>query len=663
MSLSVCRWTIGLLLILASLATAQGPRPNILVIVSDDHRADVLGCAGHPIIRTPSIDRLAAEGTRFSNAFVTTSICAASRATILTGLVERTHRYTFGTPPLSESMVDRSYPALLKAAGYRTGFVGKFGVRIAGGEATRERMFDWFVQLSRTPYVKTLPDGTTRHVTDITGDRAIEFLRTVPADVPFCLSVSFNAGHAEDGDLENQYPYPETEEGLYADARMPRPRLDGGAYFERQPPFLRESMNRDRYVWRWDTPEKYDRNMRHYLRLLTGMDRNVGRIMEELRRLGLDERTVVIFIGDNGYYMGERGFAGKWSHYDESLRVPLVIRDPRVGEGGRVADPIALNLDVAPTVLDLGGVEAAETQGRSLVVLLSGAPPEDWRTGFFCEHLMRHARIPRWEGFRTGRFKYAHYLDEAGPAEFLYDFEADPDELVNLAASPDHRERLRSMRDITRREADRYARAGDPLPRVLLLGDSISMGYHRFAEAELIGEAVVVRPAENCEGTTKGVAKIDEWLRLDGGGFDVIHVNFGLHDLKHVHPDGTNSNDPADARQAEPEVYVRQLRAIIEQLEETGAEVVFATTTPYPGGVRPFRAPEDAALYNEIARAIMAEHGVAIDDLHAVVDGRLEELQRPANVHFTEAGSRVLGEAVAEAVREALVRRKESGGP
>ena len=171
-------------------------RPNVIFFLSDDHRADLLGCAGHPILKTPVIDRLAAGGVRFENAFVTTSICAASRATFLTGQWERSHKYTFGTPPLAGELIDNSYPALLRKAGYRTGFVGKFGVSVMRGATAK--MFDSFAPLNRNPYFKKQPNGTERHLTEIAGDRAIEFLEGCSKDAPFCLSVSFNAAHAEE---------------------------------------------------------------------------------------------------------------------------------------------------------------------------------------------------------------------------------------------------------------------------------------------------------------------------------------------------------------------------------------------------------------------------------------------------------------------------------
>ncbi|MDG2020604.1 MAG: sulfatase-like hydrolase/transferase [Phycisphaerales bacterium] len=643
-------------LIPMSPAVADDPKsPNVILFVSDDHRADVLGCAGHPIVQTPNIDRLAAKGVRFENAFVTTSICAASRASILTGLPERSHQFTFGRPPLSAALAESTYPAILRDSGYHTAFIGKLGISISGGRASIDAMFDEFTPLSRSPYFKTLQDGTSRHVTDITGDEAVAFIRRQSKEKPFCLSVSFNAGHAEDGDLEDHYPPPSDEAGLHAGVTMPRPRLDDASIFEAQPPFLRKSMNRDRYHWRWDEPEKYDRNLRGYFQMLASLDRNIGRVLEALELRGLAEDTIVIFIGDNGYYMGERGFAGKWSHYEESLRVPLVVFDPRLpkSSAGRVLTETALNIDLAPTILDVAGAGTTGS-GTSLAGAMrdEGGPA---RTGFFCEHGMKHPRIPRWEGYRTDRFKYVRYLDQPEDAEFLHDLQADPDELVNLATDPDRAELLERLRNACDEAVSKAVDRAAPLPRVLLLGDSISMGYHASVVAGLDDEATVVRPDENCEGTTKGIRRIADWLELDGGDFDVVHFNFGLHDLKRVDADRRNSDDPSDPPQADIETYERNLRSIARTILASGATPVFCTTTPVPeGGVRPHRDPADVDLYNRIARTVMAELGIRVNDLHSFAAERLEDIQRPVNVHFNRPGSIALGGRVTGNIRKTL---------
>ncbi|HUT12940.1 MAG TPA: sulfatase [Thermoguttaceae bacterium] len=446
--------TIPFVLFFGALAAAMflgtkavaADRPNVIFFLSDDQRADFLGCAGHPILQTPTIDKLAAAGVRFENAFVTTSICAASRATIFTCQWERTHGFTFGTPPIPEPASDNSYPAVLRRAGYRTGFVGKFGVAVPQG--AREKMFDVFVPLNRSPYFKKQPDGSLRHVTEIAGDRAVEFLRGCEADRPFCLSVSFNAAHAEDGDKVNHYPWPKAVDGLYEDVTIPPPKVSID-FWKQLPPFFHDSMHRDRWFWRWDTPEKYQKNVKAYYRMITGLDRVMGRVLDELDQLGRAENTVVIFCGDNGYYKGSRGFAGKWSHFEESLRVPLVIYDPRLPQDqrGRVLKPMALNVDVPATIVDLAGLPLPATyQGRSLMPLVRGRQPDDWRTDFFCEHLMNNAKIPKYEGVRGERYVYARYFEHPDDGEFLHDLEVDPDQLKNFVADPAYREVLDRMR-------------------------------------------------------------------------------------------------------------------------------------------------------------------------------------------------------------------------
>jgi arylsulfatase A-like enzyme len=427
-------------------ATAEQGPPNIIFFLSDDHRNDFLGCAGHPIVKTPTIDRMAKQGVRFENAFVTTSICAASRASILTGLWERTHQYTFGMPPIAKPFVHDSYPAVLRRAGYRTGFVGKFGVSVPA-EAKKE-MFDWFVPMGRNPYFKKQADGKLRHLTEITGEKAIEFLKENPKDRPFCLSVSFNAAHAEDSDKKNHYPWPKAEDGLYDNVTIPPP-LVSIDHWKTLPEFLQKSMHRDRWFWRWDTPEKYQKNVKAYYRMITGLDRVMGRVLDELRRLGLEKNTVVIFLGDNGYYKGSRGFAGKWSHFEESLRVPLVIYDPRLPENlrGRVLPQMALNVDIAPTIVALAGRKVPEVvQGRDLQPLVRGQEPSDWRKEFFCEHLFDNKSIPKWEGVRGERYVYARYFQNLPEGEFLHDLKEDPLQIKNLAKDPSSAKTLELMR-------------------------------------------------------------------------------------------------------------------------------------------------------------------------------------------------------------------------
>jgi arylsulfatase A-like enzyme len=453
-------------IVLCGITPAAPARPNILFILVDDQRNDELGCAGDALIRTPNIDRLAARGVRFENMFVTTSICAASRASIFTGLTERSHGFTFGTPPIRQADIVTSYPALLKKAGYRTGFFGKFGVNLEGAKRFQAAaaMFDRFERLHRSPFFKKQPDGSKRHVDEIVGDRAVAFLQSQPKDQPFCLSMSFNIAHAEDNDKRpgvGHFPWPMAVDGQYEESKMPLPRLRDPEIFNAMPGFMKKSLNRERYFWRWDTPEKYAANIRARFRMLTGMDGVVGRVLKALEKHDMAENTVVIYTADNGYYRAERGFAGKWSHFEESLRVPLIICDPRVPKDGRgkLVRAMALNIDLTATMLELAGLDIpAKYQGRSLKPFVDGSAPAKWRTDFFCEHLMNHKPIPKWEGVRDQRYVYARYFEQEPAYEFLHDLEKDPDELQNLAGKDSHADVLEDMRVRCAAYVERYRR-------------------------------------------------------------------------------------------------------------------------------------------------------------------------------------------------------------
>jgi arylsulfatase A-like enzyme len=422
--------------------TGTSARPNFLFIVTDDQRFDTLGCAGNAIIRTPNVDRLAGEGVRFDRAFVTTPICAASRASILTGTYERTHTYTFTKPPLARAFTDISFPVRLRRAGYRTGFVGKFGVAV--GPDVEAEMFD-FVRFDGLPHVQTI-DGVERHMTEVEGEAVIEFLRGGEPGRPFCLTWCPWAPHADDDD-PRQYFWPPAVDALYRDAVIPVPEMAAPEYYEAQPSFLKNTMNRTRWGWRFDTPEKYQAMVKGYYRMISGIDMVVGRVRDELSRLGLDGNTVIVYTSDNGYFLGERGYADKWLMYEPSIRVPLVVYDPRAPRESRglVKRDLVLNIDLGPTLMDLARVAVpSQAQGRSLKPLLRRRRPA-WRSEVFCEELWDHPDIPRSECVRTERWKYIQY---AGHPEYveLFDLANDPDEKRNLAGDPRHARVLAELR-------------------------------------------------------------------------------------------------------------------------------------------------------------------------------------------------------------------------
>lgn len=449
----------------AALATARQPdtQPNLLLLLTDNQPSWALRCAGTPLIHTPHLDQLARDGVRFTNAFVTTPVCAASRASILTGLYRRRHGFTFLTPPLRASLALQSYPALLRRHGYRTGLIGKFGIESNGHllleneQATLASMFDHFDNFEHwgksgpSGYFVKQADGSTRHLTDITADKTIRFAREhvqQEADRPFCLSVSFNAPHAQDDDPQ-QYFWPPRLDHLYRDATIPPAQNSAPAFFNAQPAFLRASLGRERWHWRFDTPQKYQRMMKGMYRMVSGIDEAVGRIRRELDTLGLANNTVILFSSDNGMLFGERGLSDCWLLYEPSLRVPLIVCDPRspVSTRGTTRDEMALNLDLAPTLLEAAGATVPRhLQGRSLLPLCRDPAEITWRHDFLCEHLFQHPKIPQSDGVRTRGWKYLRYFEQDPPYEELYDLSADPQETQNLAGAPQHRARLQQLR-------------------------------------------------------------------------------------------------------------------------------------------------------------------------------------------------------------------------
>lgn len=429
-------------------AAQQEARPNLVFLLADDLRWDALGCMGDPVVQTPNIDRLAQRGVLFRNAFVTTSICAVSRATFFSGQYCRRHGINDFNTPLTAAQWAQTYPALLPAAGYRTGFVGKFGVGDAKAVAAAAKDFDYYKGLpgQAGPFFDP-KDPTHTHATARFGDQAVEFIRSANASQPFCLSVSFSAPHARDGQ-PREYPPDARDEGLYGNATIPVPKLATDAAFRKLPEFAQNSEGRRRWERRFVTPEMFQRIVKDYYRLITGMDREIGRIVE-----ALGERvnnTVIVFTSDNGYILGERGMADKWLPYEESIRVPLIVVDPRAtATRGRKVDAMALNIDVSPTLLDAAGLPVpARMQGRSLVPLVrSGATPTGWRTEFFYEHLALPDRIPPTEAVRTEQWKYFRWLSGKPPIEELYDLRADPREEHNLAGDPAHVATLAELRE------------------------------------------------------------------------------------------------------------------------------------------------------------------------------------------------------------------------
>jgi arylsulfatase A-like enzyme len=426
--------------------TSGGPM-NILVLYADDWRHDTLGCAGNPVVKTPTIDGLAKRGVRFTHNCVTTSICGISRANLYTGQWMSRHgaqKFVMWDTPWEET-----YPGLLRDHGYWLGHVGKWHNR----PFPRDRFDFSTVYAGRHWYEDASEPGGKIHVTKRNEKDALRFLDERPKDKPFALTVCFFATHAEDGHKDQFLPQPESME-LYKDIEIPVPVNANDESWENLPDFFNaKNEGRVRYHWRFDTPAKYQRMMKNYYRMATEVDTTCGVILKKLEEQGVLDNTLVIFTTDNGYYHGEHGLADKWYPHEESIRVPLVIVDPRMrqDEVGTTDDNFTLSVDLAPTILAAAGIDAPQTmQGRDIGDLYTERAPTEtfynWRTEFFYEHptFASEERIPASEALVRKDFKYMFWPTKG--VEQLFDLENDPREENDLVDDPAYADKLAEMR-------------------------------------------------------------------------------------------------------------------------------------------------------------------------------------------------------------------------
>mmetsp|Transcript_40065 Transcript_40065/g.61586 ORF Transcript_40065/g.61586 Transcript_40065/m.61586 type:complete len:518 (+) Transcript_40065:101-1654(+) len=358
---------------------------NVVLFYADDWTMKVLGKL-NPDVKTPNIDRMADNGMLFSNNCVTTSVCWMSRATLMTGVYSAIHREV--SPP-SENMYTTNpwnetlFP-LMKQRGYYTGLVGKY--HAPQPEQYMKMAFDQKRFYYGWHYMKR--DGKTRHVTEVNEADAIQFLRQRPKDKKFFLKVAFFATHAEDGSKVSYKPQKSSMENLYQGVTIPTPKTATEEHFKELPPFLNEKCEgRNRWRNRFD-PENYQENIVNLYRMATEVDTAVGNIIKELKDQGVYNNTMLIFTTDNGNLHGEHGLAEKWFPFEESIRVPLVIQDPRMPKRNRgiVNEDWTLSIDLAPTILGAAGIEPSSfMQGRDISHLYLDKSPS-WRQDFFYEY-------------------------------------------------------------------------------------------------------------------------------------------------------------------------------------------------------------------------------------------------------------------------------------
>ena len=434
----------GALLLVASAAVPQTPRgadrPNLVVILVDDLRWDALSATGHPFVRSPNIDRLAQEGASFQNAFVTTPLCSPSRASFLTGQYARAHGVLTNASALSPLVA--TSPSLLESGGYDTAFIGKW--HMGNDDTPRPGFTHWVSFRGQGSYWdpelningERLP--TRGYLTDVLNHYAVDFVRTAARGFrPFLLYLSHKAVH---GPLNP----PDRHMDLYRGAPVPcspgcRDTLKGKLALTRHVPGTRLPSP-------GDGPS--DGKIRQKLRLLKSVDEGVGRILRTLAQEGVLGQTAVILTSDNGFFWREHGLGDKRWAYEEAIRIPLIVRYPPLTRPGARIEQLVLNVDLAPTLLELGGVPVpAEVHGRSFVPLLKGEK-EEWRDMFAAEYFResRFPRAPTWEALRTERWKYVRYPALGEEYDELYDLRNDPYEVrnvVNNAIWTDTLERLR----------------------------------------------------------------------------------------------------------------------------------------------------------------------------------------------------------------------------
>lgn len=470
------KWLAVALLFVATLSVSAGAqdgapaprRPNVLFILVDDLRWDQLSLNGHPVVRTPGIDRLGREGANLRNAFVTTPLCSPSRASFFTGLYAHTHGIVGNeTLKLRNFATDEqlvTYPMLLQKAGYVTAHVGKW--HMDDHDRPRPGFDHWASYRAQGLYSdgewnvdgKLVP--TKGYVTDVTTDFAEAFIRRDHAGRPWALSIGHKAVHGPWTPAERH------KERYEADA-VPRA------------PSIHDDWTGKPVLWR-DGPggttrpavgsrnprlNPSDKTVRDTWRALAAVDESVSRLLKVLEETGQLDDTIIVFTGDNGLFYSEHRLVDKRPAYEESIRVPMLVRYPRLIAPGTLVRGIALNIDLVPTFSELAGVkDTPPHHGRSLVPLLSGNSTHPWRDAALLEyfHETKYPQWPDWRAVRTDRYKLIRYPDYPAFGE-LYDLDRDPYEMTNLIDDPAHAE---IVADLRRRltELERETAAPEQLP-------------------------------------------------------------------------------------------------------------------------------------------------------------------------------------------------------
>lgn len=444
------------LLAVSSFAATDKDRPNIIVINVDELRWDGLSITGHPFIQTPNIDRIAQEGMLMENSFVTTPLCGPSRGCLMTGQYAHTNGSYKNTAPKGHTKLLKTYPMLFQKAGYKTAFIGKWTTG-RNADKTPHPGFDrWFCSGVNRDY-KMDPvvnvDGEwipyQGHATDIDSAEAVRFIRE-NKDQPFNISLWHRSVHTSYG--EEHLLAAERNRSLYKDQPIER-RLSAQPGFVVQPSLKGFAQK-----------PPTDEDIRNIARMTVDIDDGVGEIYRALKEEGILDKTMIIFIGDNGFFFGEHGLTEKRLAYEESIRAPFFVRYPPLIKAGSRSEVGVLNIDIAPTLLELAGIPVpSEMQGQDLLPVFQGGDLQDPRSALLFE-FWPETDLPGqkswWKAVRTDRWKYVHYYKEPFYDE-LYDLENDPYEMTNLIESPAHEDTLSHMKSELKRLMAKYDDDGE----------------------------------------------------------------------------------------------------------------------------------------------------------------------------------------------------------
>jgi arylsulfatase A-like enzyme len=496
--LAVVALALALGAALPAAAAEPARKSNIVFIFSDDHGYQAVSAYGSKVNRTPNIDRLAKEGMRFDRCLVPNSICGPSRATVLTGKYSHINGFYNNTNSRFDGS-QTTFPKLLQKAGYQTAIIGKWHL------VSDPTGFDYWEilpgqgQYYNPPMIRN--GQRVKHegyVTDIITDRALDWLKNQrDPNKPFLLMCHHKAPHREwEPSLKHladydgvTFPEPETLFDDYAgrgeaektqdmmirktmnakDLKLdppktltPEQRKAWDAYYEPRNAAFRQANLQGKDLVRW----KYNRYLHDYLACIAGVDDSVGHLLDYLKETGLDRDTIVVYSSDQGFYLGEHGWFDKRWIFEESLRTPLLVRWPGVAKPGSVNGDIVSNLDFGETFLDAAGVMApAEMQGRSLVPLLKGATPADWRKSFYYhyyEHPGPH-NVHRHYGVVTDRYKLVYFYQPEMNYWELFDLRQDPHELTSVHGKKEYAEVQKDLeRELLRLRAELKVPAQDP---------------------------------------------------------------------------------------------------------------------------------------------------------------------------------------------------------